>query len=256
VADVSNTLREARERAGRRIEDISATTKIRPEFLHAIETGHFETLPGHFFTRTFIKSYARELGLAADIVVAEYDEQNGRAERPRVEPQPATMVMDGQPRDAWRPRSMSMRGGGLQLAAVAGVVLLIAGLANRSQSTAATPTPVGTSGVAAATRPEVQTPPAAAAAGTSAPPPTSLKIEIRPRGVVWVAATADGATAVYKLLQPGQDVTITGREFAFRVGNAAAFDYSINGELGKPVGASGEVREFQINTTNFRTFLR
>ena len=82
----------------------------------------------------------------------------------------------------------------------------------RCDETANTPAPaaVGTTGVAAATSSEV--PSRAVEAG----PPDSLTIQIRPTATVWVAATADGASAVYKLLQPGQNVTVTGRDTYFR----------------------------------------
>jgi hypothetical protein len=51
-------------------------------------------------------------------------------------------------------------------------------------------------------------------------------------------------------------VTIEGRELTFRIGNAAAFEYSINGKAGKPVGGPDEVREFQITTSNYTSYLR
>ena len=46
------------------------------------------------------------------------------------------------------------------------------------------------------------------------------------------------------------------RELAFRIGNAAAFEYSINGVTGKPLGGPGEVKEFAITPANFRSYAR
>ena len=73
MVDVSSRLRAARERAGLSIQDISARTKIKAVQLQAIECGEFERLPGPFFTRAFIKNFAREVGLAPDEIAREYD---------------------------------------------------------------------------------------------------------------------------------------------------------------------------------------
>ena len=77
-----------------RIEEISASTKIKPAFLVALETGHFETLPGHFFTRAFLKSYAREVGLAPDEVAREFDLVHTN---PPVELEKIAAAVDDQP---------------------------------------------------------------------------------------------------------------------------------------------------------------
>ena len=250
--DVSTRLRRAREQAGLRIEDISATTKIKPAFLVALETGHFETLPGHFFTRAFLKTYSREVGLPPDEVVREFDLVHTS---PPVELEKIAAAVDAQPEQTYYDRPYSDRSYSLQLsknswqlAAVVAVVLVVLSLIDRPETTSETaPAAVGTSGVAA---------PAPVAASSEPAVPDRLTMQIRPRGVIWVSATADGATAIYKLLQPGQSVTVEGRELAFRIGNAAAFEYSINGSPGKILGAADEVREFQITPANYRTFLR
>ena len=81
VSEGLGDLRRARERAGLEIEEISARTKIKPSFLRALETGHFEVLPGPFFTRTFLRTYAREVGVPPDEVVREYDRLHGQPPR-------------------------------------------------------------------------------------------------------------------------------------------------------------------------------
>jgi hypothetical protein len=107
---------------------------------------------------------------------------------------------------------------------------------------------VGTAGTAVAS----DKPTAAAEA-----PPTRLTVEIRPSAAIWVAATADGERVMFRLLQPGERVTVEARnELSFRVGNAGAFVYSLNGVPGKPVGAAGEVTAFRISRDNYQTFQR
>lgn len=61
-------LREARERAGLSQEDIAGKLKLAPRQIAAIETGDWNSLPERTFTRGFMRSYARIVGLDPDIV--------------------------------------------------------------------------------------------------------------------------------------------------------------------------------------------
>jgi len=65
-------LRREREMRGVSLEEISSATKISLRFLEAIESEDFAKLPGGIFSRSFIRSYARYLGLDEERVVAEY----------------------------------------------------------------------------------------------------------------------------------------------------------------------------------------
>jgi transcriptional regulator with XRE-family HTH domain len=71
-------LRREREMRGVSLEELSSATRISTKFLTAIETGHWEQLPGGAFNRGFIRSASRYLGLDEDGMVAEYSlETNG-----------------------------------------------------------------------------------------------------------------------------------------------------------------------------------
>jgi cytoskeleton protein RodZ len=72
MAAFGENLRREREMRGVTLEEISAATKISVRFLQAIEREDFETLPGGVFTRSFIRTYARYLGLDEERVMAEY----------------------------------------------------------------------------------------------------------------------------------------------------------------------------------------
>jgi cytoskeleton protein RodZ len=74
-------LRREREMRGVSLEEISSATKISLRFLEAIEREDFSKLPGGIFSRSFIRSYARYLGLDEERVVAEYQ----LAAQPQVE---------------------------------------------------------------------------------------------------------------------------------------------------------------------------
>lgn len=61
---VRDILREERERKGLSLEEVEKTTKIRKEFLIAIEEGKFHNLPSESYALGFVKNYASFLGLS------------------------------------------------------------------------------------------------------------------------------------------------------------------------------------------------
>ena len=60
---VGRSLKAAREERNMSLDEASRATKIRKEFLLAIEEDRFEMLPGDVFARGFVRSYADFLGL-------------------------------------------------------------------------------------------------------------------------------------------------------------------------------------------------
>jgi len=66
VSELGQVLQRAREEKGISLDDIQRITKIQKRYLEAIERGHFHVLPGHFYARAFIKSYAEAVGLDAN----------------------------------------------------------------------------------------------------------------------------------------------------------------------------------------------
>src|SRR5690242_15681095 len=74
-SDFGTKLREARERRGISIRQISASTKISLAALEALEQNDLARLPGGIFSRAFVRSYAIEVGLDPDATVREFLEQ-------------------------------------------------------------------------------------------------------------------------------------------------------------------------------------
>jgi cytoskeleton protein RodZ len=60
---IGERLRQERLRQGFDLQQIAELTKINVVFLEAIEGDDLERLPGIFFTRSFVRQYARALGL-------------------------------------------------------------------------------------------------------------------------------------------------------------------------------------------------
>jgi cytoskeletal protein RodZ len=64
-------LRREREMRGVSLEEISVATKISIRFLQAIENEELSKLPGGIFTRSFVRTYARYLGLDEERVLTD-----------------------------------------------------------------------------------------------------------------------------------------------------------------------------------------
>jgi len=83
VIGVGPALKQAREHRGLTIDEASRDTRIRTEFLHALEEENFDMLLGDVYVRGCLRSYSSYLGLDANEVVSTY------ADRLRVGPAPA-----------------------------------------------------------------------------------------------------------------------------------------------------------------------
>jgi hypothetical protein len=73
--EVGHLLSTARQQRGLTLDDLSRTTKIPVSILDAIERNDSARLPQGFFTRAFVRAYAREVGVNADDVLDTSDVQ-------------------------------------------------------------------------------------------------------------------------------------------------------------------------------------
>ena len=74
---IGPVLREARLRQGKSIEEASRETRIRSEYLQALERESYETFEGDVYIRGFLRTYSAYLGLDADRVLVEFNDHFG-----------------------------------------------------------------------------------------------------------------------------------------------------------------------------------
>ncbi len=72
MAEFGDRLREARENKGLTLEEAEQLTRIRRDFLEALEEERLNALPGHAYARGFVRNYARLLDLDTEEMVAAY----------------------------------------------------------------------------------------------------------------------------------------------------------------------------------------
>ena len=73
MTSIGETLRRERMKRSLDLKTVSSELKISSRFLEAIEGEAFDKLPGGMFTKSFVRQYAKYLGLDEDDLVAELD---------------------------------------------------------------------------------------------------------------------------------------------------------------------------------------
>jgi cytoskeleton protein RodZ len=282
-------LRAARESRGRTLQQIADSTKISASVLDALERDNPSRLPAGIFMRSFIRSFAAEVGLEPEATLHDFY---------RAFPAFAPAQVDEDTREAsggfggWR----AVAGGVAALlfvtATAAGGYALIAnppswlpwGVGAPPESAApapvllpaAAPAPLeAPSPGAQRSRPVADAEPVraevtaasgvvpASAPGPDGKPPMpqspaspQVQLVIHPRGACWVRVIALGRVRVARLMQAGerQMLDVSG-PLIIEVGDAGAFDFSINGEPGRPLGPAGKVVRANLSRDNLSAFL-
>lgn len=72
MTSLGQALREEREARNISIEEIASATKIVPRYLEALEADRLDQMPGGFFIRGIIRTYAKSIGLDPEEVLNRY----------------------------------------------------------------------------------------------------------------------------------------------------------------------------------------
>src|SRR5690625_2485436 len=75
MSELGQHLKAVREEKKISLEDIQQTTKIQKRYLRAIEEGQYDTLPGIFYARAFVKTYAEAIGLDPEPLFDQYENE-------------------------------------------------------------------------------------------------------------------------------------------------------------------------------------
>jgi cytoskeletal protein RodZ len=79
---LGETLRQARTKAGLRVEDLSASTRIRVPLVQAIENDDFSQCGGAVYARGHLRALARAVDLDPEPLLARYEAEHGGAALP------------------------------------------------------------------------------------------------------------------------------------------------------------------------------
>ncbi len=92
MASIGEILRRERDRQGMTLATIAQQTRIKLQFLEALEKDQYNQLPGRFFVRSFALQYAEKLGINTDELLVAIQRHSGestalspvRTEEPRL----------------------------------------------------------------------------------------------------------------------------------------------------------------------------
>ena len=245
MGELGNILRQGREALGLSVEQVEEATKIRGQYLQALEEESFEELPAAVYVRGFLKNYSQFLGLDPQEVLALY-----LGTQPTEAPGPTAPMLD-EPLDPFRLR----RWWPIAFIPVLFTAVAVSlwgyqryyGAASVTSPTS-TPTsrPTHTSIPSSPTVPQQTLTPVptetAVPSVTVTPSPTRLVLELRVEVVgsrSWLLVLADGQRVFAGILEPGAIQTWAARErISLRSGNAGAVQIGLNGE---DLGLFGEV---------------
>lgn len=262
--DFGGKLRLAREQRGISLRQISAATKISIAALEALERNDISKLPGGIFSRSFVRSYATEVGLDADETVHDFLD--------RFQGSPSTAI----PTPAAASEAESAFGAQQRVAGAVLKVLLVTvplivlilyftmRLRTPASATSSPPSPApAAANASTAPRPSssAATQAPAPVATTGAVRPTSvdsaLTFEIATTGDCWVKIIADGKVTVARLMHAGDKEKQEVREKAvIVVGDAGTFTFSINGRPAKSLGPAGSVRTAIITKDSLASYVQ
>ena len=77
MESVGEFFRQVRETKGLTVDEVASKTRIRTDFVKALEEGNFAKLPDQVFARGFVRSYARSLGLDEEDAIHRFVQSAG-----------------------------------------------------------------------------------------------------------------------------------------------------------------------------------
>ncbi len=115
-------LLQAREKAGLELADLAERTKIPPASLQAIERDEYHKVSGDLYVKSFLRSYAKEVGLDPEEMIETYQAFTGKA----------AAGAEGETKAGWDEKDVHIRRVGLPWLQIGGgalvLLLVIAGL--------------------------------------------------------------------------------------------------------------------------------
>ena len=265
-------LKSEREKRKITLDEVANATKISTRMLRAIEQEKFDLLPGGIFNKSFVRSYARHLGLNEDEIVGNYLEAF-RASHPQeqipLSPEAeARKIMEQrihlqqeQPRAAarvpwgivalalllvalglvlWNLRSKSE--------ATAPAVVFVKPDTN-SAPTASSASPVSTEPPKPVAETRSIAPDAGSSPGVPAPSSGSFRVIIRAHEDSWIQITADGKEILEDTITGQSEKSINAHnELTIKAGNIGGLEFWFNGQKLPPQGEPDQVKTLTFDS--------
>ncbi len=245
MASLGQELKRERELRGISLQEIAASTRIRLKFLEALEEDRLDIIPGKFFIRAILSSYAKSIGLDENQVLNRYQELQSSFDY-EVEAA-APKKSGGQP--IRRRRNLPLFLACIFIILALGFISILVLAPGKNPE--------------ASLRPEFKPSPSPAPPAPVEAPKTEqkteegLNLDISFLEETWLQASADGAVIWDGIKKGGESLEVrASREVGLNLGNAGGLAFTINGKKGKPFGPRGAVRkDIRITPNNCGEYL-
>jgi cytoskeletal protein RodZ len=292
MTSIGDTLRRERLKHDLSLERISKELKVSQRLLEAIESDDFSKLPGDVFARSWVRQYARLVGLD--------EEEMGRAVRQLLEPPPspgyaprlvesaAPARPSAKPIELPRLEEWQMVGAdrGRWFSSLRSLVLVFLAMVicsgvytwwQRQRRQASQPAHetaqivaprAPTRAYAASKAAETTVAPHADPSDGNAAPQVvnavlrstdvvgdhgAVRVDLTAEESVWILVRSDGKYMFSGTLSPNQSRTVEAASSVFlQVGNAGGVSIALNGKPIGSVGSRGEVRNLQLTSGGFQ----
>ena len=243
-------LRRAREARGVTLREISEQTRITMRHLEAIESDDYKNLPGGIFNKSFIKSFARQVGFdemrALELYARTARERGESVDEVATTPQRSRIYMG----DSARSPLMTF---GLSLVIIAILILVVYGGLHYYRRTegpklSGQPTP----------SPAAPNPAQATAPSTSA---QGLQIQVRAKGKPFWLTTVqdDDKKKKGRMLSPDKPEDFSPQDsldIMFDKPSAEFLEVSINGRPARLPDDAASTGQWKITKVNYRQFIQ
>jgi transcriptional regulator with XRE-family HTH domain len=250
MASLGQDLKRERELRGISLKEISSTTKISLRFLQALEEDRLDILPGNFFIKAILRSYAKFIGLEEDYVLNKYYEASLELEQSQESKQIKIKT-----------RPILTKNIKKLIYYVALIIILLLFLFFlyylfflKKQTSPPTEEPRASTLL----QEEMTLPPSRTEPLPEfIPEEVNITIEISFLEETWLQVWADGVLKVDGLKQPGGKLMVKAKEeFLIHLGNAGGISYTLKNRQGKQLGPSGAViKNLRITLENYQRFL-
>jgi len=241
-------LKRERELRGISLREIADFSKINLRFLRALEDNQLSIIPGKFFTRGVIRTYAKYLGLEEETVLNQYYETI----QPQEKKSKVLVLKKESTPEAFKKKRRIIN---FSIFIIFILVLLLSLLfllkKKKGSSLDITSLPQ----------------PAITLMLGEMPPPfpepreeqeKHLHLKLVFHQETWIQVYADGEIKLGELMSRGQQAEIMASEnLLINLHNAGGLTYFINNRQGKPFGKSGEnINYIRITLENYEEFLK
>lgn len=95
VKTVGELLKEKRKAKGLQVKQVAEVTRIRGEYLKALEQGDYSVFPSEVYLKGFLKNYAKFLGISREKAMAMYRRENKETQEAKIETKELKAKADG-----------------------------------------------------------------------------------------------------------------------------------------------------------------